>query len=539
MFRGPRAGLRHSAAVVVAVVPLLAAAVPSTVRADEQLDGALATMARMMIVESPAEWREQAVKGRFCDGSRVDDLLQRLAGAFEPVKSRDEALAVLSRKKIIWNDSWREQAVSRRQCEGEYVATLLRVAAAPLADQELIASQAVPDGILVCDEPTAFATASTSSGSGGFNAVIGTQTFDPSYRFTRKPRLVETAEAIRGMGGDTIKFQLSPTYARGNGNVDAARGDIRSLADLVRDEPAHRAVLDMPFSRFVLWAHTFHLDDSHDRWRKGLSAETAAGEYREIYDLARHLLGTYRGTGKTFYLGHWEGDGLLRGSIDAANDARADEIACRGMADWLTARQRAVDDAKRDTPHDGVQVWHYTEVNHVRLAMQGRPAVVTRVLPLTNVDLVSYSCYDTQDDPRLLKAALSFIEKQLPPKPGIAGRRVFIGEYGFPAIRHTPRQQDRLARQVIRAGLEWGAPLILYWELYNNEVEADGRQRGYWLIDDKGVKQPVYDTHASFLAWARDAAAATKRQSGRPPSAAEFRAAAIDFLDAAPAAAEE
>ena len=52
-----------------------------------------------------------------------------------------------------------------------------------------------------CDEPTAFAPTSTSAGSGGFNAVIGTQTFDPAYRLTRKPRLMETAEAIRGMGG--------------------------------------------------------------------------------------------------------------------------------------------------------------------------------------------------------------------------------------------------------------------------------------------------------------------------------------------------
>ena len=519
---------------MVAVVALLASSMPRTVRADEQLDEALATMARMKIVESPAEWREQAVKGRFCDGGMVDDLLQRLAGAFGPVKNRDDALAVLSQRKIIWNDYWKEQAVSGRTCEGEYVANLLRAAAAPLADQELLASQRVPDGILACDEPTAFAFTAASSGSGGFNAVIGTQTFDPSYRFTQKPRLVETAEAIQAMGGDTIKFQLSPNYARGNGNVDAAHGGIRSLTGLVRDEPSHRAVLGMPFSRFVLWAHTFHLDDNHDRWRKGLSAETAAGEHREVYDLACHLLRTYRGTGKTFYLGHWEGDGLLRGSIDVANDVRADEIACRGMTDWLNTRQRAVDDAKRDTPHDGVQVWHYTEVNHVRLAMQGRPAVVTRVLPRTNVDLVSYSCYDTQDDPRLLKAALSFIEKHLPPKPGIAGRRVFIGEYGFPAIRHTPQEQDRLSRQVMRAGLEWGTPLILYWELYSNEVEADGRQRGYWLIDDKGVKQPAYDTHAAFLTWARRHATETISRTGRPPSAAEFRAAAIAPLDATP-----
>ena len=178
-------------------------------------------------------------------------------------------------------------------------------------------------------------------------------------------------------------------------------------------------------------------------------------------------------------------------------------VAVQGMADWLNTRQRTVDDAKRDTPHQRVQVWHYTEVNHVKLAMQGRPALVNEVLPKTTVDLVSYSSYDTAHDPALLKAALGFIEAKLPPKPGITGRRVFIGEYGFPAIRHTPAEIDRLSRQVIWAGLEWGCPLVLYWELYNNEVEPDGKQRGFWMIDDQGVKQPIYQTHRCFYEWAR------------------------------------
>ena len=77
-----------------------------------------------------------------------------------------------------------------------------------------------------------------------------------------------------------------------------------------------------------------------------------------------------------------------------------------------------------------------------------------------------------------------------------------------------------------------------YCSLSNNEVEADGRQRGSWLIDDKGVKQPAYETHASFLAWARRHAAETISRSGHPPSAAEFRAAAIASLGATPAGGE-
>lgn len=509
---------------------LLLATIAPRARADDQLDTVLEAMTRLQIVDSPAVWRERAAKGRSCDGAEVARLLVALAAAFEPVADADEAIEALSRRGVIWNDYWRDNAVAGRACEGEYVANLLRAAAGPLGDRELCRRFPTPDGVIPGDEPSAFMPVRTTQSPGACNTVLGTQTMDASYRFTRAPLLVETAEAIRELGCDTIKFQLSPRYAGRHGNVDAPRDGIRSLAHLVRNEPSHRRVLAMPFSRFVLWTHTFHLDDDQDKWRKGLAHATAEREYREVYDLACHLLRTYRDTGKTFYLGHWEGDGWLRGSVDAANDDRVDDVACRGMADWLNVRQRAVDDAKRDTPHSGVQVWHYTEVNHVKLAMQGRPALVNRVLPHTNVDLVSYSCYDTQDDPALLKAALSFIESRLPEKRGIDGRRVFIGEYGFPAIRHTPQEQDRLSRQVIRAGLEWGTPLILYWQLFNNEVEADGRQRGYWLIDDRGVKQPVYHTHKAFLAWGRGEVTAATARSGHAPTALEFRAAAVDFL---------
>lgn len=401
------------------------------------------------------------------------------------------------------------------------------LAAEPPDDRALVLEHGPPPGLIRTPEPTAFAPVPSASGPGAFNAVIGTQTFGGRYRFTSESLLVETAEAIRAMGSDTIKFHLWPGYSGPHGNVDEASPGIRSLVDLARDEPAHRRVLDMPFARVLLWAHSFQKPGSPEMWRKGLSTTAADAERREIYDLVCHLLRSYSGSGKTFYIGHWEGDGWLRGSVAPANDARADEVACKGMADWLRARQQAVDDAKRDTPHEGVAVWHYAEVNHVKVAMQGRPAVVNRVLPRAPVDLVSYSCYDTQEDPDLLKAALSYIETQLPAKPGLEGRRVFIGEYGFPADRFPPPEQDRLSRRVIRAGLEWGAPLVLYWELYNNEITAAGRQRGFWMIDDKGEKQPIYRTHEAFYAWARQAFAG---HDGPAPTALEFRAAALDFL---------
>ena len=196
----------------------------------------------------------------------------------------------------------------------------------------------------------------------------------------------------------------------------------------------------MPFSRFVLWTHSFACGLS---FRNGFPKPQQEKEYREIYDFTRYLLKTYNGSGKTFFLGHWEGDGLLRGTIRREDDVRATPTAIQGMIDWLNCRQRAIDDAKRDTPHKGVEVWHYTEVNHVQVAIEGRKAVANMVLPHVPVDFVSYSSYDTQEDPKRLKAALDFIQSKLTPKPGIAGRRVFIGEYGFPAWPLLAEQTGR------------------------------------------------------------------------------------------------
>lgn len=516
-----------SLAALLVLVPTLGAA-DSEPAPTPELSVQVGLLVRMKVAASADYWIENAVTGRQCDGAKVAELMTNLARVFEPVQSFVQTLAVLERRKIIHNDYWAKQAVAGKRCDGQYVGNLIRDAAAQLGEVALLEKWSPRKGVLSTGEPGAFTLAGAKPGPEQFNFIVGTQTIGASYQFTKESRLVETAEAIRALGSTLIKFQLGARYADRNGNVPTVVPEIQSLAGLARDEPSHRRVLDMPFAHFVLWAHTF--SGGAGKWRNGFSKADAENEYREMHDLAAHLLKTYSGSGKTFYLGHWEGDGFLRGSVASENDAKVTTVAAQGMADWLNIRQRAVDDAKRGTPHERVQVWHYTEVNHVKLAMQGRPALVNEVLPKTDVDLVSYSAYDTQANPAMLKAALSFIESKLRPKPGITGRRVFIGEYGFPAIRHSPAEQDRLSREVMRAGLEWGCPLILYWELYNNEVTDDGHQRGFWLIDDKGVKQPVWHTHRRLFekgaAWVRHFASSRQRQ----PTSTEYRTEAVKWL---------
>ncbi len=357
-----------------------------------------------------------------------------------------------------------------------------------------------------------------------FNYAIGTQTIGAAYQFTKEPLLVETAQAILDMGSNTLKFAMKPEYFGGRGaNTTQRDPQITSLTELARDEPAHRHVLDMPFANYIIWIYPFN----SGWWDKGLSATDSDKLYREVYDLTRHLLKTYSGTGKAFYLGHWEGDWHLRRGYDTKTDDSITPEAIQGMIDWLNTRQKAVDDAKRDTRHRDVQVYHYVEVNLVRIAMQGRRSATNDVLPKTNIDFVSYSSYDSGLD---LKPALDYIESKLPPKRGIPGKRVFIGEYGFPAEGHSPAEQDALARKVMRAGLEWGCPFVLYWEMYNNEVTPEGKQRGFWLIDEKGAKTPLYETHRGLYDWARHYVADYVKQHRRAPAFDEYRKAAAARL---------
>jgi hypothetical protein len=353
-----------------------------------------------------------------------------------------------------------------------------------------------------------------------FNYVLGTQTIGSAYHFTDEPPLVEGARAVLAMGSNVIKFRMATEDV---GKDAATRGDspVKCLKDLAQ-QPSYKQVLGMPFAYYLIWALPLGAGD----WHGGFPQALQDKEYREVYDLSCHLLSTYSGSNKTFYLGHWEGDWMLRGTGRPASAVTP--LAIEGMIRWLNVRQKAVDDAGRDTPHKNVRIFNYAEVNRVRDAMNGQTSVTNDVLPHTTVDYVSYSSYDSADGG--LGEALDYIASKLPVKSGVPGKRVFIGEYGFPAKRFSPAQQDVRSRRIMRDAIQWGCPFVLYWEMYNNEVE-DGRQAGYWLIDDKGARQPVYYTHQAYYRWAREFVAGYRRDHGTEPAQERFRDAAVAWLN--------
>jgi len=349
-----------------------------------------------------------------------------------------------------------------------------------------------------------------------FNYVAGTQTIGAAYQFTKESRLVETAKAILDMGSNTIKFLL-----------DAEQGVSprpATLAEAAKRDPSVQAVLNMPFAHYLIWAYPISAPGGGP-----FDPARLASEKSEIYDLTRYLLTTFNRTGKSFYLGNWEGDWMLT-RIDPANVPTEDEV--QNMVNWANARQDAVDRAMRDTPHSDVNVYYYVEVNRVQDAKEGKVRVTNRVLPKINPDFVSYSSYDAQhgDIDKTFADSMDYIESMLKPKPSIPGKRVFIGEYGMPKVGNSADAQDKLVRAVTRAGLKWGCPFVLYWEMYNNEVTKDGEHRGFWLIDNHNEKQPAWHTLHDYYEHARAFVAEYKKRHGHAPDRGAFAAAAVDWL---------
>ena len=371
--------------------------------------------------------------------------------------------------------------------------------------------------IVLCSLSSAFAQQQKTvrAEREAYNVVAGTQAIGGSYQFTNTPMLVEAAHAILALGSNTIKFTLAPDKSEPL--------KPHSLTETARNASSVNAVLKLPFRYYLLWVYPVSTEANR------FHPDSLPNEYREIYDLTCYLLQFYNKTGKTFYLGNWEGDWHL---THTNPDYVPTEEEVHNMIAWVNIRQKAVDAAKRDTGHQNVQVYYYLEVNRVADAMEGKVRLTNAVLPYTPVDFVSYSAYDAiNDDTGIhLIRSLDYIASKLPPKNGIPGKRVFVGEYGFPARLYTPQEQNARSIRVLRTALEWGCPFVLYWELYNNEVQ-DGKQVGFWMIDDHQVKQPIYDTHRRFYLWAQRYLTNFEQQQRRLPTRAEFGKAAVAWLD--------
>lgn len=360
------------------------------------------------------------------------------------------------------------------------------------------------------------------------NLILGTQAIGGPYQFSDRPYLLEVAHEIAAMGSNLIKFNA--VFEGAPYNMAREEG-IASLSDLFEKYSVYRELMTMPFTYYHIWTYPA----VETKWQDGFDEAEEKALYNELRDFAAYLLAKYNGTGKQFYLGHWEGDWYLSGATDPKVDPTPERIAA--FTRYLQTRQRAVDDARRETPHENVAVFNYVEVNQVVKGLDGtRPTVTNTVLEKVNPDFVSYSCYDVLAEPdraAALHRALDEIASKLSPKDGIEGKRVFVGEFavkasltGFDGEKHAAAN-----REFLRAIVEWGCPFALYWQFYCNEPNPDHAlgHEGYWLVDAQNEKTPLY---GFFRDYYRELREFIERETagGKSPDADAIRAEALRIL---------
>ena len=366
-----------------------------------------------------------------------------------------------------------------------------------------------------------------------YNLRVGTETFAGMYKFTTNTLLVETAEAITNLGSDVIKLYMGNNTSAQSGVT--LPGSVTNLITLARDEPSYHRVLDMPFRNFIIWAYP--LENSDEWWGSGYNTTQGAKDYNEMYALTRYLLTNYNNSGKTFYLGHWEGDGYLKVNNWSTNPNPA---TIQGMIGWLNNRQMAVDDAKKATTYTNVNVFNYAEANRVRDAMLNGPTnnqrVINRVVPyVTNLDYLSYSSYDAQNlSATDLYSTLNYMKSMLPTNKAdvVPGVRMWIGEYGWGT--QSTAAQEPLNRAYIQRLLGWNSggqclQYILFWEMYSNYNPGGGTN--YCLIDYQTNKVASWYLQHYYFNQARLLAAQFKQAHGRLPTDTEFSSLVTPVLN--------
>jgi hypothetical protein len=84
------------------------------------------------------------------------------------------------------------------------------------------------------------------------------------------------------------------------------------LSDLFEKHSVYRELMTMPFTYYHIWTYPA----VETKWQDGFDEAEDKALYDELRNFAAYLLAKYSGTGKQFYLGHWEGDWYLSGATD-------------------------------------------------------------------------------------------------------------------------------------------------------------------------------------------------------------------------------
>lgn len=361
---------------------------------------------------------------------------------------------------------------------------------------------------------------------------MGTHAISGSYQFTSDNKLVEQAKKIREMGSNILKITLGKNSPDIYGINEAVKST--TTLSLFTNNLPYKQVCDMDFKYIFFWVHTLTGID----WKAGISAANEQALYNEMYSFASYILTRYNNSGKTFFIGNWEGDWLLIPSYDRTETPTPAALA--NMSKWFQIRQRAIDDAKNASSATNVSLYHYIEANLVLKGMNGQPCVAESVIPNVNVDFISYSSYEIIKDKTYavkkadLQQAFTYLESKLRPKTNLPfARRVFIGEFGYQATAGNSasfQKQYDDTKDIMKIVYELNLPFGLHWQMYNNEYDNNGVSKEMSLINESGAKTRLYFLHQNFYKAMNTYLKDEFKKNNQYPTADQFRTKAVQVL---------
>ncbi len=330
------------------------------------------------------------------------------------------------------------------------------------------------------------------------------------YHFTREPFLLEGARRVHDFGLGGIKLWFDRMERGYSFNSEWSLAPHLSFIERAQ-HPYYRAAFALPFNVIAL-----ELPAAAGAARKSVAGHSVSPESdftideQQVYELARHLLVTYRERELTFLLQNWEGDWMFRGGTRGEwTRAKHPDLETRvtTFRQWFDARQRGVERARSEIPNTRCRVFHAVEVNRVFDELGGIPTVTTHVLPQVRPDFISWSCYDGlkasqrngEATARGVWAGLDLIQRraqttQRDPEDRPA---LYIGEIGFPEQVTPPEATLDMMDGAMGTLLARQVPYIFHWQLFCNE-RKDGKRdlpaaseqaselRGFWLVRPDG-----------------------------------------------------
>ena len=301
---------------------------------------------------------------------------------------------------------------------------------------------------------------------------LGICNWSSLYQFTEYNLLTEGCLHLRSFTTfNTLKIYLgkrsSKTYRIKD--VDTTSMKLVDIAKL----PCYTGIFSeirSQFSTIIIVCHSTHRTKSN-YFNTDCTDDDMRCEENEFHELAMYL----RTFDKTFILQNWESD----------NYKDKTPLSTKNMIRWAKHRQAGVDRYRKYDGGRNDNVFHAIEVNHIFHPH----TVIHDVIPHLRIDLVSYSCYDTQENPvyfeQAIRGMLQLINRERNYCNGVPQCvqsrfpvPLYIGEFGVSHHNHTREDVAKVLQDVITISKAYKLPYVNFWNLYNNEP---GREFG--LID--------------------------------------------------------